>query len=233
MSLLKKPIFWIGIAAVGAIAWVATTPETVERKSGSGTRVARQKTSKKKSVVQFTQEDQDAKFAPLSAQMKNAFQPIVIRKGGGFGSGDGAANAIPLDFTGGDGGWVYTGTAEIDGSITALLENRTSGDGVFLKAGQRWKSAAVNKILPDAVVMTGPSGTKTFTLVNEESPRMASGYSPAPVNVPPSLRGQIGGRGQNGGFPNGQALQVLPDASGGNFAAPADGGPSVVFTPMD
>lgn len=240
MSLIKKPVFWVSILAVGAAGWVLTTPEESAAKA-TGPKTTRKKTSTKKTVVQFTDADFEANFKPLNSELKNAFVPLVARKTGGFGNGDGAANVIPADFTGGDSGWVYTGNAEIDGSSMALLENRTTGEGVFLKAGERWKSAAVSKILTDAVVMTGPSGTKTFTLVTEE-PRMArNGFNPASVNVPAGLRGQIngqngqGGRNQGGFNRNGQAFQVLPEAGGGGgvFTVPSGGGPDVVFAPME
>lgn len=237
MSLIKKPLFWVSILAVGAAGWVLTNPEDAPKKS-TPSRVTKKKTSNKKTTVQFIDADFEADFKPLNSELKNAFQPIVIRKSGGFGGGEGAANVIPADFTGGDTGWVYTGNAEIDGASMALLENRTTGEGVFLKAGERWKSAAVSKILTDAVVMSGPSGIKTFTLVTEE-PRMArNGFNPASVNVPSGLRGQIegsNGRNQNGGFGrDGQAFQVLPNAGGGGMiTVPSGGGPDVVFAPME
>ena len=237
MSLIRKPLFWVSILTVGVAGYVMTAPEPTGTRSAA--KPIKKKSSSKKVVVQFTKDDFDADFKPLNSELKNAFMPIVARKSGGFGNGDGAANVIPADFTGGDTGWVYTGNAEIDGSAMALLENRTTGEGVYLKAGERWKSAAVSKILSEAVVMTGPSGTKTFTLVTEE-PRMArNGFNPASVNVPPGLRGQInggqGGRNQGGFNRNGQAFQVLPEAGGGGgvFTVPGGGGSDVVFAPME
>jgi len=242
MSLIKKPIFWIGIVGIAAVGWIATTPEATPAKSGTGAKVTRKKSSNKKAAVQFEEQDFKANFEPLNIELKNAFVPIVARKNGGFGGADGQANAIPLDFTGGDGGWLYTGNAEIDGVPNALLENRTTGEGVFLRAGERWKSAVVSKILSDSVVMKGPSGTKTFSLVNEEAPRMArNGFNPASVNVPGNLQGTIGrgrnaqnGNGNNG-FGNGQAFQVLPSPNGGGglMTVPSGGGSDMVFTPMD
>lgn len=228
MSLIKKPVFWIGVVSVAAIGWVLTSSDAPAAKSGGG-KVAKKKSSSKKKSIEFTKEDFTAEFKPLNTELKNAFMPIVARKGG-LSGGDGAANSIPVDFAGGDSGWVFTGNAEIDGVATVLLENRSTGDGVYLKAGERWKSSAVASILSDGVVMKGPSGTKTFTLVSE-MPKMArGGYNPAAVTVPSALRGNIGGRNQNGGFRNGQALQALPDAGGVEFSAPSGGGPGIVFS---
>ncbi len=239
MSLIKKPVFWIGVIGVATMGWYFTNPEATAPKSGTSAKATRKKTVAKKGAIQFTDQDFKADFKPLNIQLKNAFVPIVARKSGGFGGADGQANAIPLDFTGGDAGWVYTGNAEIDGVQNALLENRSSGEGVFIRSGERWKSAVVSRILSDSVVMKGPSGTKTFSLVNEESPKMArGGFNPAPVNVPTNLQGTIGrGRnGQNGFGGNGQALQVLPSPGGGGgvMTIPSGGGaPDMVFTPMD
>lgn len=242
MSLIKKPVFWIGIVGLAAVAWIATTPEATPTKSGSGAKLTRKKNSNKKAVVQFEDQDFKANFQPLNIELKNAFVPIVARKSGGFGGADGQANAIPLDFTGGDSGWLYTGNAEIDGVANALLENRSTGEGVFLRAGERWKSCVVSRVLSDSVVMKGPSGTKTFSLVNEEAPRMArGGYNPASVNVPNGLQGTIGGNGrggrnsQNGFGGNGQAFQALPFPGGGSgvMTIPSGGGSDMVFTPMD
>lgn len=238
MSLIQKPIFWVGVVGLAAVGWIATAPEQPTSKTGNAAKLTRKKTTPKKGVIQFEEADFKADFKPLNIELKNAFVPVVARKQGGFGGADGLANAIPLDFTAGESGWVYTGNAEIDGVANALLENRSTGEGVFLRVGERWKSAAVSKILTDAVVMKGPSGVKTFSLVNEESPRMArSGFAPAGVNVPSGLQGAIGrGRNSQNGFANGQALQVLPtpQPGGGVMTIPSDGGmPDMVFTPMD
>jgi hypothetical protein len=190
MSLLKKPIFWIGIVGLSAAAWVATSPEDTAKRA-----VVKpaKKTAKKKASIEFLREDFEAKFAPVKSDLKNVFQPIVA-KTSGLRGGEGLANAIPADFAGGDSGWVYTGNAEVDGVQSALLESRTTGEGVFLKSGERWKSAVVTGIHENSVVMKGPSGTKTFALVDSDKPPMLAGNGFAPVRVVPSpeIRGAIG-----------------------------------------
>ncbi|MBX7134922.1 MAG: hypothetical protein K1X67_19825 [Fimbriimonadaceae bacterium] len=221
MSLLKKPIFWIAVVGLSGAAWVATSPEDTGKKAVP--KVAKRST-KKKVDVKFTREDFEAKFAPVKSDLKNVFVP-VIAKTSGLGGADGLANVIPAEFAGGDGSWTYTGNAEVDGVPTALLENRASGDGVFLRAGERWKSAVVVSIGPNNVVMKGPSGTKTFALVDNERPKaLAGGFAPVRVNPGPEIRGQIG-RGQPG-----TAIQFPNDpAPGAIMMTPSDEDPQPVF----
>ncbi len=230
MSLIKKPIFWIGVVALGAVAWVATAPE--EAGSGISTRKpTAKKSAVKKGQVAFLEEDDDAKFEPVNIELKNSFQPVIARRSGGFGAGEGQANAIPPEFAGGDSGWFFTGNAEIDSVPTALLENRSSGEGVFLKAGDRWKSCTIAQILPDSVVMKGPSGTKTFALVNEERPKaLAGGFAPLPVAVPNELRNNNNrGRNSQSGQPS---FGMMPGPGAGVVTIPSgDGGMEFQFAP--
>lgn len=197
-------MFWVATASMGIAGFVLTAPEATSQAGPKKAPVKKKSTSK---LSVFTEEDEKAEFAPVQVEFKNAFMPIVKREGGKLSDSDGAANAIPRDFAGSDG-WVYTGSAEIDGAPSALLENRTTGDGVFLKAGERWKSCSVVKIMPDSVVLRGPTGTKTFTLVSDEPiARGRSGGSvpPAAVNVPNNMRGNINPNGM-GGFPTMNAM---------------------------
>lgn len=230
MSLIKKPIFWIGVATVGVVGWFATAPEETGS-SITANRVTKKKTTAKKTAVAYVEEDYNASFEPVNIELKNSFQPIVARKGTGLGSGDGMANAIPAEFAAGDSGWFFTGNAEIDGVPTALLENRSTGEGVFLKAGERWKSAMVAQILPDSVVMKGPSGTKTFSLVNEERPKLSGGFAPLPVAVSPEIRNQ--GRqnqNQNRNAQDGnQRFGVMPGPGAGVVTIPSGNDNSEFF----
>lgn len=216
MSLIKKPIFWVATVGLGTAGFVLTSPEEGVAPKAKAPRTSKSAVAKKGST--FTKEDEEASFKPLNVTFKNSFRPVVIRSSGGFGSGEGAANMIPPDFAGGSTGWVYTGSAEIDGAPSALLENRSTGDGVFLRAGERWKSASVVKITPTSVIMDGPSGTKTFTLVDESlrSSTVAANTQvpPAQVSNPQDLRGPIGNqRGRNAGNMGGMNIQAVP--SGG------------------
>lgn len=218
MSLIKKPVFWIGVVGVGIAGWILTNPES--HTSNQLGRTTRKKVAAKTSEV-FTEEDYKAKFAPMQISFKNSFTPIVARRDATLGGGDGAANEIPLEFTGGNAGWVYTGSAEIDGQISALLENRTTGDGVFLKPGERWKSAVVVKILGDGVVMRGPSGEKTFALVDDSSKAPVATVNPNTNVVPPArvsnVPGGLSGPIGRGNFPGGISVMPQGGQAGGGF----------------
>lgn len=220
MSLFKKPVFWVAVVGVGIAGYVLTTPEEVVAVKS---KKPVPKRSTNKALAAFTEEDFKATFQPYSGPAKNVFRPIIVRRTGTLGSADGAANAIPLDFTGGSAGWVYTGSAEVDGIPTALLENRSTGDGVFLRSGERWKNSVVIRITPTSMGMRGPSGDKTFTLV-DDAPRggvttIPAEVPPASVNAPNNMRGRIGGQfGSNnfgGGPAGGPNIQAVPEAGGG------------------
>ncbi|MBV6458126.1 MAG: hypothetical protein HONBIEJF_01249 [Fimbriimonadaceae bacterium] len=226
MSILKKPIFWVGVLAVGGIGYMATEGEA--KKPNVVPKVATRKVSTSKKASAFTDEDRKAQFAPVNITFKNAFQPIVARKSGGFGSGEGSANGLPTDFTGGVAGWIYTGSAEIDGVAMALLENRTTGEGVFLKSGERWKSAAVVSIYPDSVVMRGPSGTKTFSVVNDLPNSRTNSSTPLRPNVPQNLQGDIR-RGRDMMTMSPGSFSMSPDSA---MPMPQGGGmPPIIISP--
>lgn len=233
MSLVRKPIFWVGVVALGAIAWVATTPEQ-DTKSGITARkfTAKKSTSRQGEPV-FVKEDYDAKFELVNIELKNSFQPIVARRGAGLSGGEGQANAVPPDFTGGETGWFYTGSAEIDGVRSALLEHRPTGEGAFLKTGERWKSAMVAQVLADSVVMKGPSGTKTFSLVNEERiPSLAGGFAPLPVAVSPEIQNRNRNNNRNQNANTSPSFGVMPGPGAGVMTIPTDGGGSdFLFAP--
>lgn len=210
-TLFKKPIFWVAIIGLGIAAFALTEPDAT-KPSATTKKLAKKKPVAKKSQVVFTDEDSKAEFKPVNDQARNAFVPIVARHTG-IGSGDGLANAIPAEMTGGEANWVYTGTAETDGVRVALIENRTTGDAVFLKRGERWKSAYVISISEYSVILRGPSGTRTLGLVDETLQRTGSavaqagpqGFNPAQPTLPRNLRGPIGGNDFNG-------MTVSPDA---------------------
>jgi hypothetical protein len=114
-----------------------------------------------------------------------------------------APNSVPAELTGGDANWVYTGTAIVDESPSALLENRVSFEGDFVKQGQTWKGAKVERIAPDSITLVGASGREyVLRLVEPELESLQSGNGGLrPVN--PTLSGPIGGN-----------VQVQPESAG-------------------
>lgn len=223
-TLFQQPIFWVGSAGVLIAAFVLTEPEATAPKSTTK-KSSTSKKSAKKVDDEFTKEDEKAEFKRVNEAPKNSFVPVVARHSG-IGSADGMANSIPTEMTGGQDNWVYTGTAESDGVRVALVENRTTGDATFLKRGERWKSAVVVSVTEYSVILRGPSGTRTFGLVDEEVKTSSSSvarssnndFAPARVTVPSALPGNFGpGRFSNnfgGGPGQTQGLEALPTFPG-------------------
>jgi hypothetical protein len=179
-----SPIFWVAIGGLAIAAFVLTTPP--EATAPTRSKVATKKAATKANAGPFTEADTRAKFTPVNDPLKNAFRPVVAQRSASIGFSSGPMNAVPAEFAGGEGSWIYTGSAEIDGVPVALIENRSTNDGVFLKAGERWKSLVVRRITPNSVVLLGPSGTVTLTPVDDQA---TGGGAPAP------LQGQIQGSG--------------------------------------
>lgn len=204
-SLFKKPVFWVGVCGLAIAGFVLSEPESTGPTTAKKKATTKKMTVTKKGDVNFTKEDETAEFKPVNDSPRNAFVPIVARHSG-IGSADGLANSIPSEMTGGEGSWVYTGTAETNGVPVALVENRSTGDAVFLKRGERWKSAYVIQISEYSIILRGPNGTRTLGLVDENLQRTGTsvaqagsqGFSPARVDVPQNMRGPIGGRNPNG-----------------------------------
>lgn len=217
MSLLKKPIFWISTVAVMGALW-ATQPEDPAANASAAKVKKPVKKSAKKSKFQFSEEDFKAEFDRVPVQVKDVFKPIVYR---GSTNNTTAANQIPTRFAGGEAGWVYTGNAEVSGVKNALLENRQTGDGVFLKIGEKWKGSVVRSISTDSVMLEFDGSQKTFRLVDEEAaaprPAAQSNVRPLAVNVPEGMRGN---------FPQ------LPNVSVGPGMTPQGMSADNSFTPM-
>jgi len=175
----------------------------------------------------FTKEDYGAKFARLNEPVQNAFRPLVARQEpsrliysegpdvlpGGIAAGGGDPSQIPAEFTDGDAGWRFTGYADVDGVRNGLLENRTTGDGVFVRPGERWKRATVRRITSTELVLAGPSGERTISINDGSEPTAAPSVVPpggvAPVNPGPALRGQIGAAAAT--TPPSNELSIQPD----------------------
>ena len=118
----------------------------------------------------------------MKEPLKNAFKPLITKSMSTALVGNLGANRIPANLVGGET-WTYTGNAELDGVKSALVENGQSGEGVFLKVGERWKMLTVRAIKTDALVVAGDDGVEVTVPVADDS-----GKSPAPLNTNPAMR---------------------------------------------
>jgi hypothetical protein len=204
----QKPnrIFWI--LFLGAVLFIFSyfyfeEPTAPARRS----RVAARPTEAKQ-TGDFRPEDYKARFALLNEPAKNAFRPLVVRSNEARAAAGGGtpvlripSNEVPASMAGGDANWIYTGVATIDGVPNALLENSSSGDGVFLKPGDRWKGSTVLTVTTNSIVLQGPDRvSRTIELeVESDEATPAAGITALPpagaTPVVPPLAGAIGGLG--------------------------------------
>lgn len=190
MARVPRWLVYGSLAVIGLVAWSATKPD--ERPVTRSTVRPPKKLRATQEI--YAPEDYAARgrFAVGVALSRNAFRPVLARAGAGQGGivGD---SGVPATFATGDPNWVCTGIAEVDAVRMALLENKATGEGVFLRQGDRWKSAVVSKVLADGVVLAGPSGeVRTIRVSAEDSREESPELQPMQV---PGLTGLIGGNG--------------------------------------
>ncbi len=180
------------IAVLALAAWFALSPmlfpETFKRtvKKPSASKVT------KKGVVLYTEEDEKAHFEPVAVPLKNAFKPLVAKVVTARAATI-QVNNVPPEFAGGEANWTYTGSAEVDGVLQALLENKSTGEDVFLRVGDTWKGISVEEITDDSLILASveTGNEKVLKLPTEEVGPAAGPAGFAPANVGP-LRGNIG-----------------------------------------
>jgi hypothetical protein len=172
---------------VAAAAWYLLAPAEGEGSSRSGGVVRRTQAgrvasgSRSPSAVKgFTEEDMNAQFAPAADQVQNAFRPLVVPKDSSKQAPKEAGlppNQLPASFASGEEGWIFTGIVYEDGRPSALFENRTTGQGEYLKSGQSWRKLTVGKITPGTVTVAGPGGTIRTLVLMQDPPEPESGGS--------------------------------------------------------
>lgn len=171
------------LAAAGVIGYIATEPD------GATPKRSQPKSAQRSEATgdEITQEDRTAKFLPVNLSERNAFKPLIARQPAGMGGALMAdPSLIPPLFAGGEANWAYTGTAQIDGVSMALIENRQTGEGVFLRLGEQWKSMKIAAIGEESIDVVGPDGDRrTLRLGGLPSgPIEEEGLEPATVSGP-------------------------------------------------
>lgn len=187
---VSRPIVYVLLLGVVAYGVVLYTEEPTGRKPTRRTAISNAAANLPEG---FTEEDLNAKFEQVNDSPRDAFKPLVARRAAGSDVSL-SPDAIPSVLTGGDPNWVYTGMAEVDGIPTALVENKATGEGVFLKQAENWKQATVGAIAPFSLTLVGRNG-KSFTMRIIDPEVVEPSASMAPVQ--PSLRGPIGNESVN------------------------------------
>jgi hypothetical protein len=195
-SLIK--ILVVGVVVVGVL-FKMTEPEPVTKKKASNRPTGQSTSSSKKKKDTFTKEDYSAQFASVETEMKNSFKPVIASKSTNSMLQQLTTNGIPALFAGGDPNWIYTGNMEIDGVPNALLENTSTGEGAYLRPGERWKQCTLKVVTEGSITLEGPSGyVKTIKVgTNDVQPvdPAAAGISPLPPagNSPRTASGNLSG----------------------------------------
>ena len=199
-----SPVVWVLIGGACVAAYVLTEPDATPRKKTTTARTtARTATGSQGGV---TPEDLTAKFPRYAGPARDAFQPKVVAVKPATKTAMKASplvlppprpvvvtlNAVSLD------AWTLTGINVVNGARSALLENKTSGESVFLKAGANWNTFKVGSIEPSALVLIGPTGTVKRLGFPEAPPEKVASAAQAPaisapnVNLPNVTPGDTG-----------------------------------------
>lgn len=200
MAKVSRPVLYGGLLVIAVIAWIATEPGD---QGGPASSLKRGRGSSSSGrLEQFTKEDYEARFERLNEAPRNAFNPLVVRKDAGGGL---MPNEFPASYTGGEAGWFYTGTVVVNDVPSALVENEVTGEGMYLKVGDRLKKALIAQIAPTYIVVraAGGQGLRLNLLTDpdtDEGTGMGSGLrnldvQPVRPDVPGAPRGPIRSEG--------------------------------------
>ncbi len=220
MAKIPRYLYYLGGGALALLIYTfATAPEVPTTRKANNTFAGGG--SRKKTDDTYRPEDYTAKFPPVNVTPRDAFKPLVAKTTKTLATEQPtplAPNGIPAAFAGGDGNWVYTGNAEVNGVPNALLENGSTGDSVFLRPGERWKSLTVSRVTPNLIEVLGPTGqTYTVRIADETIPEAGTAPAGTPTGTlpaaVPNARGALAG--PIGADPNAQTA-AQTDPSGGN-----------------
>lgn len=202
MAKISKPVLYLAIVAAGAAIYVLTSPNppiahtpppTLHAKNNLGNGL-------------FTDADYTTKFTEGVLVSRDGFKPLVVRKSNVLAAALAAAGGIPSELAGGDPNWVCTGVSEVDGQRQALLENKVTGDGTFVKQGDKWKTSVVSQVLEDGVVLVGNDSEPKTVHIQQDNTQTTTDSSGDTTPLRPSLSGPIG----NATSPAGGTVQPLP-----------------------
>lgn len=177
MAKVSRPVLYGAIAAIGLIGYMLSTPPKTTGGSKGKTLAELRAGSKGRTVAaSVSKEDLEARFERLNEQPRNAFMPLVAKLEGGVAGGGLAPNEFPVVFTGGEVGWFYTGTVIEDSVPSALVENQLTGEGMYLKVGDRLKTSTITQIAPTYIVVSGRGGQALRLDLLADPPEIENGF---------------------------------------------------------
>jgi hypothetical protein len=173
----------IAVVAIGAILYYFTEPDDTQ----TGPSIRPTSVAPAAPLPSdILPEDLNARFPRYKGGTRDPFVPALLRNGPDDLFGDGGA-------AGGKGTWALTGINVVNGAVSALVENATTGESVFLSQGDQWRGLKVVGILSDAVIFENALGQQTrlaFELPEDEqdtSQNSTSGNAVLPPlgSIPP------------------------------------------------
>jgi hypothetical protein len=177
--MLMGAIGLIGAYAFYTVLFPGDAPATTARKA---------KVVAKKTVgeADYLLSDYTYKVDPLpdGVTPKDAFKPLVVKSTGG------GPNGISID------NFTYSGMATINGEADGLLENSQTGQGDFVKQGDKWHDTwLVVSLSADQIQLKNDGGDITTLQAGAASAKAAasSAAGPAVNNTPVNIVGAIGG----------------------------------------
>lgn len=157
-----SPVMIAGGLAAVVVVYLLLTPASAPAPSATTTKP---KSKNVKDAGGFVPADYEAlknPFPTAAVAAVDAFNPVVkktvLPKLATLPPEPGTATQIPATLTGGEANWYFTGCPSTDGIRTALFENTSTGESVFVKAGQAFKAGTVQSVDISTVVLTGPNG---------------------------------------------------------------------------
>lgn len=190
-QLKKLALIGVGLVVIVLVAFPSGSPSSSSSTGGSKVNLSSgpgKGSTKKVDPYHLPEDDkaQEEKFERIPATIKNGFVP-------GVGKGDGnlEAGTIPGSFTGGESSWTYTGNMVVDGVANALLENSSTGDGVFLRPGQSWKNCRLVAVKDDSIELEGPGGLRKTVFFNDKTLSAPSPSTTLQSLPPASIQGNI------------------------------------------
>lgn len=202
MAKISKPVIYLAVIAAGAAIYVLTSPDAPVAHTAVRTVVKKNNLGN----GQFTEADYTTTFAEPVLVSRDGFKPLVARRSNILAQALAAAGGIPADLAGGDPNWVCTGVSEVDGQRQALLENKNTSDGSFVKQGDKWKTSVVSQVLEDGLVLVGNDGEPKTIHIQQDTTQTTTSDTGDTSPVRPGLSGVIG----NGASTGGGTVQALP-----------------------
>jgi|SRR5579871_5131085 len=79
--------------------------------------------------------------------------------------------------------YTYTGTVSVNGEISALIEQRASKQGWYVKEGDRWQNYRILSITEDAITLQAGDGVHTLT--------KSDAINVVPLDAPPAKPAEV------------------------------------------